>query len=249
MGHPSAEKFAVVGDAINVASRIQTATRDLDVNFLVSKEVLQSVPARTARTGLQGKVHLKGKDAPMMVYEVTGLRAGDTTHNDPPKMQPNPDPELRLEVALEFSVEALKRRKYSQARPDSGMAHVLGGVVTDTKQADDFVAHILVNHPVIEQDRLANGCEKPIHHVDDIVCQVGFDESRKVAYVAKKEGQAAFFPAAVANVLELQTTDVGATGEQSLYCHITLNPGLAGESGIGIPAASLGQLSLCICPF
>ncbi|MGB1274490.1 MAG: adenylate/guanylate cyclase domain-containing protein [Nannocystaceae bacterium] len=80
MGHPSVEKFAVVGDAINVASRIQTTTRELGVNFLASQEVFQHLPARTARTGLKSEVHLKGKDAPMTVFEVTGLRSDDTTH-------------------------------------------------------------------------------------------------------------------------------------------------------------------------
>ncbi len=80
MGHPSVEKFAVVGDAINVASRIQSTTRTLDVDFLVSDQVLEHLPEGTLKTGLRSEVELKGKNATSTVVEVTGLSLPDHQH-------------------------------------------------------------------------------------------------------------------------------------------------------------------------
>ncbi len=80
MGHPSAEKFSVVGDAINVASRIQSTTRTLNVDFLISDRVAEQLPEDALETGLLSEVRLKGKNEIYIVIEVLGHRLPDHHH-------------------------------------------------------------------------------------------------------------------------------------------------------------------------
>jgi adenylate cyclase len=70
-------EFATIGDTVNVASRLEALTRDLDVEIVVSGDLVQavrsSVPMMEADAFLAGFTRaeaqaLRGRDAPIEIY-------------------------------------------------------------------------------------------------------------------------------------------------------------------------------------
>lgn len=59
-------KFAVVGDAVNVASRLQAATRELHCEMVVSQAAMRAASLDPAPDGLR-EVSLRGHAAPVAV--------------------------------------------------------------------------------------------------------------------------------------------------------------------------------------
>ena len=77
MGHPSHLQFGLVGDAVNVASRIEAMNRSLGTRFLASEELLARIPDAPVATGRRATVHLKGKSQPFPLVEVRGFASLD----------------------------------------------------------------------------------------------------------------------------------------------------------------------------
>ena len=78
IGHQEHKQFAVVGDPMNVASRIQGQNKTLDTSILVSETFLGNIPDNTLEIGLELMVNLKGKDEIIPVYEILGFQQPDT---------------------------------------------------------------------------------------------------------------------------------------------------------------------------
>ena len=77
IGHPTDRRFAIVGDAINVASRIQETNKELGTQLLVSEQVISHLPPSALRTGKMSSVALKGKRERFTVHEVVAFAAPD----------------------------------------------------------------------------------------------------------------------------------------------------------------------------
>lgn len=77
MGHPSQRQFAAVGDAMNVASRIESANKTLGTKFLVS-EVLFNQVSHAPVDARKTQAVLKGKRDTFQLVEVIGFAAPDS---------------------------------------------------------------------------------------------------------------------------------------------------------------------------
>lgn len=72
MGGPLHMKYGVVGDTVNVASRLEAANKDLFTDLLISGEVFAALPAELAALAEdRGELFLKGRARSQRVY---GLR-------------------------------------------------------------------------------------------------------------------------------------------------------------------------------
>jgi class 3 adenylate cyclase/hemoglobin-like flavoprotein len=94
MGHPDHRQFTVIGDAMNVASRIEGANRTLGTRFLVSEVLFRQVPEEAVE-GRKTQAVLKGKDGAVPLVEVIGFAA--------------PDPALLVQSSIGLLLQHQKR--------------------------------------------------------------------------------------------------------------------------------------------
>ncbi len=69
MGMMGFEKLAVVGDVVNIASRIENANKDLDTQLLISNEAIQLLNGEV-KISQTHKLNIKGKKEPILVHEI-----------------------------------------------------------------------------------------------------------------------------------------------------------------------------------
>jgi len=74
LGNEELRKFGVVGDPINVASRVERLTRVLDVDVLITEEVRGALDARFRVRAMPAK-EVRGKSEPIVTYLVEGLQS------------------------------------------------------------------------------------------------------------------------------------------------------------------------------
>ncbi len=134
IGHPSHKQFTVLGDPMNITSRIQAQNKALDTDILISEHFLGNLPPDSLHLGIKSMVSLKGKKELFAVHEVLGFI--------------HPDVNLEVQASLEILLEdeeAFAEKFYNkvferapQVRQlfksnliDQGrmLTHMLGGVV------------------------------------------------------------------------------------------------------------------------
>ncbi len=77
LGHPKHRQFAVVGDPVNVASRIQGLTSETETGILISESIRNSLQEGTLRIRKTHHRKLKGKDGLFNLYELEGFAETD----------------------------------------------------------------------------------------------------------------------------------------------------------------------------
>lgn len=134
IGHYEHKQFAVVGDPMNVASRIQGQNKTLNTGILVSESFLENLPEGSLEIGLQLVVNLKGKEEIIPVYEILGFKQPDTNL----EVQATLDLLLKNETAFaeRFYAKLFTRHPEIKSLFKSNMVeqgrlltHMLGGII------------------------------------------------------------------------------------------------------------------------
>jgi adenylate cyclase len=72
IGHPQRRQLTVIGDAVNIASRIESANKELGTRLLVSEAVYAPIQAEVT-IGQSARVKLRGQPGEHLLYQITGL--------------------------------------------------------------------------------------------------------------------------------------------------------------------------------
>jgi class 3 adenylate cyclase/hemoglobin-like flavoprotein len=76
VGHPSRQSLSLLGDTVNAAARIESATKDFDTHILISEAVRAQAPD-AFELGAPSAMNLKGKDEALTLYPVEGMAEVD----------------------------------------------------------------------------------------------------------------------------------------------------------------------------
>jgi class 3 adenylate cyclase len=144
IGHPKHKQFAVIGDPVNITSRIEAQNKNLNTRLLVSDDFVTRFPDGVLEKGLTNSVIVKGKDEAITVHEILGFIEPDT-HLE---VQATLDLILKNEEDFAsifyeklFEKEPEVRELFKKNMLDQGrmLTHMLGGIIYSLSRPDYLI--------------------------------------------------------------------------------------------------------------
>jgi hemoglobin-like flavoprotein len=134
LGHPTHKQFSVIGDPVNVASRIQNETKVTNTDILISDTVYENVDMDKVVVGHNFLNKLAGKDDPLTLYELIGFKDMDLQLELQSSMNIMLKDEVRFaKIFYEkvFTLAPFVRALFRNNMTDQGrlLTHMLGGIV------------------------------------------------------------------------------------------------------------------------
>lgn len=134
LGHPTHKQFSVIGDPVNVASRIQNETKVTDTDILISETVLNNVDTDMVVTGKTFLNKLAGKDDPLRLHELVGFKDMDLQLELQSSMNTMLDDEEEFASIFYnkvFTLAPQVRALFRNNMTEQGrlLTHMLGGIV------------------------------------------------------------------------------------------------------------------------
>jgi len=134
LGHPKHKQFAVVGDPVNTASRIQSFNKEVGTNILISESIYKGFPENTLNIGGEYSNQMSGHEHETKLYELTGFKEMDIQlelQNSLDHLLRNEDDFAdkfynKLFTKAPHARELFKKNMKSQGRL---LTHMLGGIV------------------------------------------------------------------------------------------------------------------------
>jgi len=66
------KKISAIGDAVNLASRIEQANKDTNTRLLISRDAYEQVKSKVI-VGQEFPMEIRGKQGTYKLYEITGI--------------------------------------------------------------------------------------------------------------------------------------------------------------------------------
>ena len=134
LGHPTHKQFSVIGDPVNVASRIQNETKATNTNILISDSVLKNVDGDTVQIGKTFLNKLAGKDDPLHLHELLDFTDMDLQlelQSSMNVMLADEDEFARIFYSKVFDIAPQVRSLFRNNMTEQGrlLTHMLGGIV------------------------------------------------------------------------------------------------------------------------
>ena len=147
LGHPTHRQFSVIGDPVNVASRIQGKTKETGTRILISESVFRGIPENVLETGNTFDLELTGKEGIARLTEIKGFKEMDPQLELQSSLHLMLDDQDRFaEVFYDnvFRLSPETRTLFKRNMTDQGrlLTHMLSGIVYTLARPDHLIAGI-----------------------------------------------------------------------------------------------------------